>query len=220
MKTQALLSQPVYWARGTRMQMGFDIDGEFVFVKGIVTKNGDSSWIIDDESLNEGKFSVHFDDDDKMDFDHKNFSKEYDAIALDQTDPSTLSANMLLSLLGNKRPNIQSLSKVLEFKGIEGMQFRHRLQGATEFLLNSEPGSADRTERMRSIVNQIKPFYEKLKDNPRVKNKATCRVLRWLTNIAHFESHISLSVGSSSVNAVASSVNLNGNAEYMESAEV
>jgi hypothetical protein len=187
------LKQTLQWSVGTLMEMKFLVDGKEVLIKGIVTNNTDLTLI---GPLEKGEITFLFDDGDTIAYPHKGFFSKNDAIALPQTDPSTLLANSLLSLLSNKRPNIALIGDVVKFGSIH---FKSDLQRNTNALLNSEPGSEDRTDRMRRIVNLIKQHHETLKKTHR-PNKA---VLRWLSSIVTFESHFPVLDGSPSVNAVA-----------------
>jgi hypothetical protein len=186
------LKQTLQWSVGTLMEMKFLVDGKEVWIKGMVTNNTDLTLI---GPLEKGEITFHFEDGDTITYNNKGFLSKNDAKVLDQTDSSTLLANRLLSLLSNNRPKIALIDDVV---GLGSIHFKSDLQRNTNALLNSEPGSEDRTDWMRIIVKVIKQRHETLKKT-NCPNKA---VLRWLSSIVTFESHIPVSDGSPSVNAV------------------
>jgi hypothetical protein len=182
--TQPWIRQTICWSKGTRIEVKFEDCSKYY--EGTVDKNDNMSFFFEDKeirALTKQSFTVHFDDDENHTYEHNDFLKLYFSRVLNEQDASTLLANNLLCLvLSDTRPESQLIRKVLG----SDMMFQSKLQGEVEYLLNSEPGSADRTARMGNIVNQIKPHHETLIDNP----DANQAVLRWMTNIVQFEKHI------------------------------
>ena len=128
------------------MKMKFKVDSQLTEISGTVTSN------------NTDRFSVHFIDDDKMEFKHTDVDKFFMATALEQTDFTVTLANDLLHLLSN-RPLLESIWTAFTWKKRENSQapakFTSELQDDTTTLLNSEAGSARRNSIMYMIVKKF-----------------------------------------------------------------
>ena len=162
-------------------------EGNKQFFKGTVISGTNITLFIRDPTLSPETFSVRFDDEELHTFEHNDFFKNHHAritkVLEGQTHPSTKLANNMLSVVLSD--TIPEFSSIRVYLG-EDMLFQSTLQGDINYLLNSEPGSADRTNRMRSIVDRIKPHYERLEADPH----ADQNVLQWLGEIVQFEKNI------------------------------
>ena len=156
------------------MKMKFKVDSQLTEISGTVTSN------------NTDRFSVHFIDDDKMEFKHTDVDKFFMATALEQTDFTVTLANDLLHLLSN-RPLLESIWTAFTWKKRENSQalakFTSEFQDDTTTLLNSEAGSARRNSIIDMIVKKFEEYHSMLQSYVSIDQA----VLQWVTNVAKFD---------------------------------
>ena len=126
-----------------------------------------------------GCLRVVFEDGTPKDFKFGDKEAEFLAIALEQTNISTASANSLLELI-SQRPRVSKITFVLD---VDHRPFRSELHKMNSTLRNSDPDSEIRRDIMHTIVERFQDFDKQLLARSR---PSYCEVQIWVRKIAQF----------------------------------